>query len=176
MVLTLGLFSLLCLWRLSHFDAIFPQPVLAKVGQDPLGRIFDGYRYLLSSADQYPVMWMSLIAIFAYELRIKQRRITQGEFYIFALLIACLGFVVATGGNWMEGGQIAGAGDPAGGHPNGRFLHEYRASPSVSGLDRRASSPVYRNFHGIIFDQRTAVSSLPLPELYGHQGILLLRG
>lgn len=94
-------------WRLWHSGQVVPQPVVAKAGGLGLGKLLDGLRYLAWETYRHPellALWMGMatgtVALVRGHLRSLPYRLA------WAMAVAAIGFVVASGGDWMENGRF----------------------------------------------------------------------
>jgi hypothetical protein len=98
------IFALLCGWRYFYFGQIFPQPVYAKTDLvSTAARIGLGLKYLWYSLNISTAL-LCLLASWAIGCAIAHRQVP-------ALILACflfayLGFVVCSGGDWMEARRL----------------------------------------------------------------------
>jgi hypothetical protein len=94
-------------WRLLRFGTLFPQPVYAKQGPDSWQRVHEGMEYLFSSTS-LGILWIGLLAggVRLLVLAREGRRLPPAEVLAFAFCTGVLGFSVAVGGDWMEGGRF----------------------------------------------------------------------
>lgn len=89
------------LWRVMYFGAPFPQPVGAKVGGLEAA---DGLAYAIRwLARPYVLAPLALLALSVIGL---WRRADKPTALLWAAFGAQLGFVVLSGGGWMEGGRL----------------------------------------------------------------------
>jgi hypothetical protein len=100
------IFALLALWRLEVFSQAFPQPVYAKAGGLDPHKILSGLLYFIISA-QLSLIVYSLMFIKPLYARLKNRAENNPALTIVSsFVIAYLGFIVASGGDWMGGGRF----------------------------------------------------------------------
>jgi hypothetical protein len=110
LLMTLTSFAALAAFRYAYFRDIFPQPVRAKVGGPTLSTIYHGLRYLL--VDPWPrwdsVLWPAALAGMAVSLWRAARATApdQSQTVVALFLCAQIGFVVFSGGDWMEAGRF----------------------------------------------------------------------
>jgi hypothetical protein len=106
-----GLVTLVCLatalWRWWYFGAWLPQPAAAKFHGFPEGPV-RGLRYLLSC---FPQDWLSTLAVVVAvplgAMLVRRGRPGRDVLVPATLLAASyLGFIVFSGGDWMEGGRF----------------------------------------------------------------------
>ncbi len=98
-------------FRFLYFDALFPQPVAAKLGGLTLDRIGNGLEYLLGALLPPPVSLLPFFAAagvyFTVRKLWKDEKPYAGGLLVVLLLLAHLGFLVVSGGDWMEGARFA---------------------------------------------------------------------
>jgi hypothetical protein len=94
-------FGALVVWRLSYFDAPFPQPVLAKVGGL---RPDEGLEYLQSTLGQPHALGLLLLAGVGAVTCMRRGNVAAA--LAAATAGAHVAFVALTGGDWMEGGRL----------------------------------------------------------------------
>lgn len=102
------LFGLLAAWRHHAYGAFFPQPVAAKAaGLDP-DRALAGVDYLGALLGASPTLAVVLLAATGagYAVLRPGARAPGCAMAAAAFLAASLAFVVASGGDWMEGGRF----------------------------------------------------------------------
>lgn len=96
--------SAVLLFRYIYFDALFPQPVSAKSRGIEFSNITDGILSLLGLV-YFPSILVMIGSVFLLGNNYLKGR-DQGAIAalpIVSMAIACLGFTVASGGDWMEG-------------------------------------------------------------------------
>ena len=91
--------------RLWFFDAMFPQPVLAKTSKALSERIVDGFDYVIRWKQIGPLLGLGFLGAVESAFRgVRERTALRS---LAALLVfAHLAFVIAAGGDWMEGGRF----------------------------------------------------------------------
>ena len=95
-------FSLITLFRFIYFDAIFPQPVYAKMGISIFSNITDGFLYFKQGISEYiilAILFLPIISLLFKFKELKQKRII----HIYTLTISYLLFILTSGGDWMGG-------------------------------------------------------------------------
>jgi hypothetical protein len=103
-------FVALCTWRYLTFDALFPQPVNAKMDHHLLHKSLDGAHYLLRSLRENPVLAVIILACLPgvwQVLRYVGSPPQSSSTLVPAMLGAYLAFIVTSGGDWMEGARFA---------------------------------------------------------------------
>ena len=100
-------FAALAFWRWCYYGLIFPQPVYAKVGVDLLQQIKHGLYYLWAINAQVPSLPLLLLATGFSACLVLIKRSFEIQ-YVFPLLLfaSLLGFIVTSGGDWMEGARF----------------------------------------------------------------------
>ena len=97
-------------WRQLYFGAWFPQPVVAKAGGVSSSTVWSGLIYVLRQGPMGVdgAVWAlaTLAAVLAIVRTLRDARIDQMALVATLLLGAGLGFVVASGGDWMEAGRF----------------------------------------------------------------------
>ena len=100
----------LFLFRLLYFGAWFPQPVEAKVTGLSIDRLVLGLKYLHQTLSQPHLVIVAVLAAAggasAIYRFIRRGHEPFGPVLLTMLLLAHLGFVVVSGGDWMEGGRF----------------------------------------------------------------------
>jgi hypothetical protein len=94
--------ALLVLFRLAYFGVPFPQPVIAKTHLS-MARIGDGLLYLRTSSDLSVAVVVLFACVGGWSLRRSQWMALS---MIVSFVLASLGFVVLSGGDWMELGRF----------------------------------------------------------------------
>lgn len=94
-------------FRYAYFGGVFPQPVVAKIGdQGLIQRVAEGGQYVLRSIYEYPL----LIAIVPVGIVFVRAYFSTGvwidRFALLALPVSYVVFIVSSGGDWMEGGRF----------------------------------------------------------------------
>lgn len=105
LAVNLGLFAAIGCARYLYFGAFFPQPVLAKVGDDVLFKLLSGAKYAVKTVVQYPM----LAVLGALSLALLRSRLLWSSsrlMVLCAFAVAQCAFVLAAGGDWMEGGRF----------------------------------------------------------------------
>jgi hypothetical protein len=94
-------------WRIWHSGHWVPQPVVAKAGGWGWWKAREGLRYLYHATLRNPglgILWMGLAASVA---RLARRRPAEPLLLLAtALAVSGLGFVLLSGGDWMENGRF----------------------------------------------------------------------
>lgn len=105
---TLAAFAALAAWRWLTFEALFPQPVAAKIDAHVGTKLAAGLRYYLRALVDFPA-FAALATLAAAPLL---RGAARGDFsargpWLAAAFLAALGaFVLTSGGDWMEGSRF----------------------------------------------------------------------
>jgi hypothetical protein len=94
--------ALLVVFRLAYFGVPFPQPVIAKTNLS-VARIGDGLGYLRTSSDLSVAVVVLFACVGGWSLRRSQWMALS---MIVSFVLASLGFVVLSGGDWMELGRF----------------------------------------------------------------------
>lgn len=107
-MVSVTLFVLITTWRWNYFGSIFPQPVVAKIGDTTLlEKMLKGVDYICRSAREYPLLYLVPFVFIGFVSTLKkntqhvQAAITTGSF-----LAAYTAFVIFAGGDWMKGGRL----------------------------------------------------------------------
>ncbi|MBM3933287.1 MAG: hypothetical protein FJ319_03125 [SAR202 cluster bacterium] len=101
----------LAVFRYAYFNGdLLPQPVNGKISGSPLDYMVDGLAYAASSLVPPPLSLMPFAAIWAgIDIFIRARREDApyvGGLFIVTFVPAYLGFIVFSGGDWMEGARF----------------------------------------------------------------------
>jgi hypothetical protein len=108
---------LLCAFRVVYFGSLVPQPVAAKVGGEPLGRIRDGFEYLTQLVRR---PWASTLAFvltalpFVLWRELRQRDTDWVKLFSWLLVGASTAFILFAGGDWMKGARFVAQFAPLG--------------------------------------------------------------
>ena len=106
MQVTLGIFSVLCVYRVGFYDQWFPQPVYAKSGGfNPL-KYLAGLAYFVVSLQLSVVLCSLLIARGAKRLFFNKDDFSIGELVLMSISGAYLVFIIVSGGDWMGAGRF----------------------------------------------------------------------
>jgi hypothetical protein len=106
--LSLAAFAAIALWRHFTFGAWFPQPVSAKVDAQITNKLAAAAWYFGRTLRDTPVIYALIgTAAAALALKLMTRDFTHRRAWIAAgFVLAQLAFIVAAGGDWMEGGRF----------------------------------------------------------------------
>lgn len=94
-------------WRMLVYEHIFPQPVYAKSAGISLERIQGGLGYLTEQMSMGAALGLMLFAA-TFLIAIKRDVLDKKPLFLLssAYVVAHLGFVIASGGDFMEGGRF----------------------------------------------------------------------
>lgn len=99
---SLIVFSLITLFRFIYFDALFPQPVYAKMGISIFSKITDGLLYFKQGISEYIILALLILPVIG--LLFKFKKLKQKKIiHIYTFTISYLLFIVTSGGDWMGG-------------------------------------------------------------------------
>jgi hypothetical protein len=102
-----AVFALLCAWRLHQFGLPLPQPVYAKVSGHWLDSLRQGLDYLARSARQAPgLMVLLFVALLGAVPALRDAALRRRLAPLIAACAAQGAFLLASGGDWMEGARF----------------------------------------------------------------------
>jgi hypothetical protein len=102
LVIAVVVFAALCLWRWIYFGRLFPEPVYVKAAGITWYKTKQGIKYLLRYAI-HPMMWVWTLGWLAAAWRMRKQGGGGAALpMLVGAVLAVLGFVVLTGGDWME--------------------------------------------------------------------------
>jgi hypothetical protein len=107
-VLILAGFAALALWRQATYGAWFPQPVSAKVDHHIGTKLAASAWYLMRCLRDAPLLFalLALSGVAALRLLLARDFAHRYAWLALGLVLAQLAFVIASGGDWMEGARF----------------------------------------------------------------------
>ncbi len=93
-------------WRIWHSGFWLPQTVIAKSGGFGVAKSLNGLRYVWHTTRVHPELWILWAGAGVAFWNAIRRKSTAVEFLLLAIVSAGLGFVIVSGGDWMENGRF----------------------------------------------------------------------
>ncbi|MEY3442032.1 MAG: hypothetical protein RLZZ519_313 [Bacteroidota bacterium] len=96
----------LVVWRIWHSGFWLPQTVIAKSGGFGVAKSLNGLRYIWHTTRIHPELWILWAGAGVALWKAIRRKSTTVEVLLLAIVSAGLGFVIVSGGDWMENGRF----------------------------------------------------------------------
>ena len=135
LLLVFLLFAALCAFRLFYFGSLVPQPLMAKVGGDPLDRMVAGADYLtrLIRRPWAPALTLVLLALpFLLWRELRSKVPDALNLFLLLLVGANTAFIVMAGGDWMRVLRFAAHFAPIGILVGYRALRSFPIQPRLA--------------------------------------------